>query len=146
MTFSARGIGAQDLSDIERDRAHLVGLRSAHAVLQRPSDRRAEFERIDPPDNARKLGRQRLLQLGLHTLALLQSLGDDHGLGEKVVGELDVEGQIEADGALPDIGGPVVHVLIALQELVQPGRGVLGCVDRRVLRQLQIDEQLGPVG
>ena len=86
------------------------------------------------------------LQLGLYTLALLQSLGDDHRLGEKVVGQLDIERQIEPDGALTDIRGPMVHVLIVLQELLQPGRGVLRCVDRSVLRQLQIHEQLGPIG
>ena len=140
------GGGPDLLSDLERDRAHLVRLRPAHPVLQRPSDRRAKFQRIDPPDNARELGRQRVLQLRLHALPLLQSLGDDHGLGEEVVGKLNVEGQIEPHGALSDIGAPVVHVLIALQELVHPRRDVPGCVDRRVLGQLQVDEQLGPVG
>ena len=40
----------------------------------------------------------------------------------------------------------MVHVLIALQKLVQPGRDVPGRVDRGVLGQLQVDEQLGPIG
>ena len=65
------GLGPQDLRDIERDRAHLVRVRSAHPVLQRPSDRRPELQRIDPSDNIRKLGGQRLLQLRLDALALL---------------------------------------------------------------------------
>ena len=74
-----------------------------------------------------------------------QPLGDDHELGEEVVGELDVQRQVEADGALADIGAPMVHVLIARQELVHPGRDIPRCVDRRVLRQLQIHQQLRPV-
>ena len=139
------GGGADKLSDPGGDCAHLIRLPSAHPVLDRPSDRRAELERVDPPDNARELGRQRLLQLRLHALALLESLGDDHGLGEKVVRELHVEGQIEPDGALPDIGAPMVDVLIVLQKLVQSGRDVLCRVDRGVLRQLQVHQQLGAV-
>ena len=39
----------------------------------------------------------------------------------------------------------MVHVLIALQELVQPGRHVPRCIDRRVLGQLQVDQQLGSI-
>ena len=134
------------LSDLERDGAHLVRFGSAHPILERPSDGGAELQRVHSPDNARELGRQRPLQLRLHPLALLQPLGDHHGLGEKVVGKLNVEGQIEPYGTLPDIGAPVVHVLVALQELVHPGRDILGCVDRSVLGQLQVHEQLGPVG
>ena len=134
------------LSDLERDRAHLLRLPSAHPVLKRPSDRRAEFQRVDPSDNAREFCRQRLLQPCLHPFALLQPFCHDHRLGEEVVWQLDVKRQIKPDRALPDIGAPVVHVRITLQELIHPGRGVSGCVDRSVLRQLQIHEQLRPVG
>jgi hypothetical protein len=74
----------------------------------------AKFQRIDTPDNARELGRQRMLEPRLHALTLLQSLGNDDRLGEKVVGKLNVEGQIETYGTLSDIGAPVIHVLIAL--------------------------------
>ena len=139
--------GGPDLrSDFECDLAHLARLWSAHPVLQRPSDRRAELQWVDPPDNVRELGRQRLLELRLDPLALLQSLGDDHGLAEKVIGQLNVERQIETYGTLPDIGAPVIDIRITLQELVQPDCGFLGRVDRRVLGQLQVDHQLGPVG
>ena len=39
----------------------------------------------------------------------------------------------------------VLHVPVAVQELVQAGRELFGRVDRSLLGQLQIDEQLGPV-
>ena len=97
--------------------------------MERPPYRRAELQRIDPPDNVRELGRQRVLNLRLDPLALLQSLGDDNRLAEKVIGQLNIERQIETYGALPDIGAPVVHVLIGLQKLVQPGCGFPGRVD-----------------
>ena len=103
-------------------------------------------KRVDAPDNAREVRRQRSLELGLDPLALLQSLGDDHGLREKVVGELDVEGQIEPHRALSDISAPVVDVRIAREKLVHAGRDVLCRVDRGVFRQLQVHEQLRPVG
>jgi hypothetical protein len=113
--------------------------------LQRPPDRRAELQRINR-DKVREFIGERVLNLRLDPLALLQSLGDDNRLAEKVIGQLNVERQIETDGTLPDIGAPVVHVLIALEKLVQPGCGFLGRVDRSVLGQLQVDDQLGPVG
>src|SRR5208337_2668256 len=67
-------------------------------------------------------------------------------LREKVVGQLDVEGQIETDGALAHIRAPVIDVRIVLHKLVQSDRGVLCCVDGGVFRQLQVYEQLGAVG
>ena len=46
---------------------------------------RLQLERIDPADEARKLGRQGVLELRLQALVLFQSLGDHHELGEEVV-------------------------------------------------------------
>ena len=88
---------------------------------------------------------QRLLQPRLDALALLQSFGDDHELREEVVGELDIERQIEANGALSDVCTPMVDVLIICQKLFQLGRDVRCCVDRRAFRELQVDEKLGAV-
>ena len=48
------GGGADKLGHPGGDRAHLIRLPSAHPVLERPSDRRAELERVDPPDDARE--------------------------------------------------------------------------------------------
>ena len=147
VVVDVRGAGgrADKLSDLGGDLAHLIRLPPAHPVLERPSDRRPELQRVDPTDDVRKIGRQRSLELRLHAFALLESLGDDHGLREKVVRELHVQGQIEPDRALPDIGAPVIDVLIVLQKLVQSGRGVLCRVDRRVLGQLQVHQELGAV-
>jgi hypothetical protein len=71
--------------------------------LERPSDRLAQLQRIDPPDNVREFIGERVLNLRLNPLALLQSLGDDDRLAEKVIGQLNVERQIETYGALPDL-------------------------------------------
>ena len=148
VVVDVRGAGgrAEKLGHLGGDLAHLFRLPPADPVLERPADRRAELQRVDPPDSVREIGRQRLLELRLHAFALLESLGDDDGLGEKVVRQLHVQGQVEPDGALPDIGAPMIDVLIVLQELVQTGRGLLGRVDGRVFGQLQVDQQLGPVG
>ena len=50
--------------------------------------------------------------------ALLEALGDDHGLGEEVVGELRIERQVEADRTLADIEAPVLDVGIGLEQLL----------------------------
>ena len=46
------------------------------------------------------------------------ALGDDHRLGEEVVGELRVERQVEAHRALADIEAPMVDVGIGLEQLL----------------------------
>src|SRR5208283_5568835 len=119
VVVDVRGAGprADKVSHTGGDFAHLVRLPSADPVLERPSDGRAELERVDPPDSARELVLERLLQPRLHALALLKSLGDDDSLREKVIRELHVQGQIEPDGALPDISAPMIDVRVVLQEL-----------------------------
>ena len=101
--IASAGVRSQGVRDLESDGPHLVRVRPADAILQRPPDRWSEFQRINPSDNARELVRESLFQLRLHPFALLQSLGDDYGLGKEVVRELDVEGKIESDGALAHI-------------------------------------------
>src|SRR3954465_1998967 len=79
------GVRRQDLGHLEGDLAHLSGVRPAYPILQRPTNRRSQFKGVDPSDDARELGRKRLLQPGLDALALVQALGHDHGLREEVV-------------------------------------------------------------
>ena len=122
------------------------GVRPAHPILHRPADRRPKLERRHARDRARQLLGQRLLQLGVQPVARRDVLGDHHSLREEVVGELDVEGQVEADRAAPDIGAPARDVGIVLQHGVELGGGVLAGEDRGVLRQRQVDDQLGAVG
>ena len=93
------GVRRQDLGHLEGDLAHLSGVRPAYPILQRPANRRSQFQGVDPPDDARELGRKRLLQPGLDALALFQALRHDHGLGEEVVRKLQVERQVEPDRA-----------------------------------------------
>ena len=73
-------------------------------------------------------------------------LGDHDDLREEVVRELDVERKVEADRAASDIGAPTRDVGIVFQHRVELGGCVLAGEDRGVLRQGQIDHQLGAVG
>ena len=127
--------------------AHLVHVRAADAILHRPADRRPELERGDPRDRGREILGQHLLELGLQPLARVDVLGDDHRLGEEVVRQLDVERQVEADRAPADIGAPALDVVDRFASIASSCSAVgLAGVDRGVVRQRQIDHQLGPVG
>ena len=63
LTFSACGLVAIDLGELERDLAHLAEVGAADAILHRPADRRPELERRDARDRARKFLGQHLLEL-----------------------------------------------------------------------------------
>ena len=140
------GGGADEVGHAGGDLARLLRVPSADPVLERPSDRRPELQRGDASDGVREVHRERALELRLHPLALLEALGDHNGLGEEVVRELHVQGQIESDGALADIAAPAIDVRIALEELVQPGGGLPRRGDGGVLGQLQVDQEFGAVG
>ena len=140
------GVFAHRLAELERDRAHLGDVRPADPILHRPADRRPELERRNADDRARQLLGQRLLELQVQPVARRHVLGDHDGLREKVVGELDVERQVETDRAASDIGAPARDVRIVLEHGVELGRRCLAGVDRGVLRQGQIDDELRAVG
>ena len=53
-------IVGDDLGELEGDLAHLRRVRTADAILHRPSDRRSELQRVDAADDARKIVGQRL--------------------------------------------------------------------------------------
>ena len=81
----------------------------------------------------------------MNPLACSHVLGDDDRLSEEVVGELDVQRQVEPDRASADIGAPTCDVRIVLQHEVELGRDLVARVDRSVLREGQIDDELRPV-
>ena len=66
--------------------------------------------------------------------ANFEPLGDNNRLCEEIVGELLVERQIEANGALADIERPVLNVRVGLQDLFGTGTAdaeLEGPADRR---------------
>ena len=67
-------------------------------------------------------------------------------MSKGVVRELHQHREIKANGALPDIGAPTLDVGISAQQPLELGNGLLRRRNRRVLRQLHVDEKLGPVG
>ena len=140
------GVLAEHLREGLRQLARRAGIGAADAELQRPADRRPELQRAHARQHVVEVVGEGLLQARLHAGALLEALGDDHGLGEEVVGELGVERQVEADGALADVEAPVLDVGVGLQQLLDPGDDLLRRLERGALRQRQIDQQLGPVG
>src|SRR5262249_59321649 len=60
--------------------------------------------------------------------------------------EVDIERQIEANGAASHIGTPARYILIALQGRIEALRGGFAGIDRRVLRQADIDQKLRTIG
>jgi hypothetical protein len=74
------------------------------------------------------------------------SFGDDYRLREEIVGQFHRERQIEANRAAANIGAPARDVGIRLQNIVESRSEVIGCEDGGVLRQPEIDEQLGTIG
>ena len=120
-------------------------IRPTHPEFDRPSDRGAELERIDACDYAGEAHRERLLQALAHLVPLLQPLRHHDRLGKGVVRQGDVDRQIEADGALPDIGREPHHVRIGADDLVERCRHIARGVDRGVVLQLQVHQQFRPI-
>ena len=82
----------------------------------------------------------------MHGRANLESFRDDDALREEVVRELLVERQVEADGAAADIERPVFDVGVGLQDFLEIIDHLARCIDRRSLRERQVDKQFGTVG
>ena len=86
-----------------------------------------------------------LLELDFQSFASRHVFRHDHGLTEEIVRQLNIERQIEPDGALADIGTPARHVRVILKDVIAALRHCFGRVDRGILRQGQIDQELRPV-
>jgi hypothetical protein len=138
-------IGCDDLGEPDGNLPHLRHIAAAHAILHGPSDRRTELQRGDAADEARELIGQDFFKLDPEPFARRDILRDDHRLGEKIVRQLDIERQIEADGAAPDIGAPARNIRIILEDIVEAAGHRFGGIDRRVLRQAEVNEQLRAV-
>ena len=59
-------------------------------------------------------------------------LGDDDSLAEEVVWQLDVERQIEPDGATADVGSAARNVRIVLEDVVEQRTTVSLAKNRRI--------------
>ena len=132
-------------SQLHRNIPHLVQIRAAHAILHRPPDRWTEAQRRHPGHRARKLLRERCLQLRVKPFPRGHILCDDDGLRKEVVLQLNIEWQIEADRAPPDIGTPSFDIGIAFEQVVKSCRHLFTGVDRGILRQPEIDQKLRAV-
>jgi hypothetical protein len=143
--LGARGIAKKGREAL-REIAHLRGVRAADTELQRPADRGAKFERAYPRHHVLELRTlQRSEDSLLYTRASFEALGDNDGLREKVVSQLLVERQVEANGAPSDIKRPALDVGVGLQQIFEVVDHLACRADRRALRESQIDEQLRAV-
>ncbi|MNM91977.1 hypothetical protein D3C81_1042930 [compost metagenome] len=88
---------------------------------------------------------QQLLQARHHARTLLEAFADDHQLGVVRVLQLLVEGQVETDRALADIGTPAHQVRIVLDPRFQPVDDLARLFDRSVLRQVEVDQDFRTV-
>src|SRR5262245_65305048 len=87
---------------------------------------------------------QRALELAAQALAGRNVLCDDDELTEEVVRQLDIERQIEPDGAASDIRAPSLDIGILLEDAVELRRRVAARINRSILWQQPIDQQLRP--
>lgn len=133
----------QDLGDLRAKAPRLVDGVGGDAVLNRPTDRRPELQPRHPTGEGAHVGNRRV-ELRLDAGARLEVLGDDHHLGGEIVLALDVERQVEADGAAADIGRIAENVRIALDHLGHLVDLGLGGIDRGICRKQHGDQELGP--
>ena len=140
------GLAATIWASFSGDLAHLGDVGPADAILHgQPTGGPSSSGETRETDAWEFLG-QDLFQLHVQALARRDVLCDDHRLAEEVVRQLHVERQVEADRAAPDIGAPARDIRIVLQRGVEALRDGLAGIDRRVLRQAEVDQQLRPVG
>ena len=92
---------------------HRLG--TAHAVLQWPADRWPQFKRRQAADDSREFLDQKGFEAASEPLACFEALGDNDRLGKEIIRELYIERQVEPDGSLTYIGGPMVDIGVALQ-------------------------------
>src|SRR5262249_56794158 len=76
---------------------------------------------------------------------VLDAVGDEDRGGKEIVGELNVQRQIEANRPLPDVKAVPFDVWVVLQHSLESFDLVLGGVDRGVLRKGEIDDEFRPV-
>jgi hypothetical protein len=61
-------------------------------------------------------------------------LGDDDELTEEVFRQLEIERQVKADHAAPDVSNPTFDVIISGEGLIECGLPVRNRIDRRALQ------------
>src|SRR5262245_34860027 len=88
---------------------------------------------------------QRALEPAAQALAGRNVLCDDDELTEEVVRQIEIERQIEPDGAASDIRAPSLDIGILLEDAIELRRRIAARIDRSILRQPQIDQQLRPI-
>ena len=116
------------------------------AILQRPTDGWPELQGCHADEHVLVARCKGGLEPLHDQVADVEAFGHHHGLSEKGVLQLCVEGQVEADRALTDVEAPVGDILLGGEHLLdlvdRLGRGG----ERGALRQRQIDQDLGPIG
>src|SRR5262249_16121448 len=138
-------VRGSDLSEAKGDVAHLVHVRTADAILHRPSHWRPELQWNGTADRAGEILLEHTFELPAEPLAGRDILRNDDELTEEIVGKFDIERQIKSDRAASDIGAPFLDIRILAEDLIELGRVIAAGVDRRVLRKPEIDEKLRPV-
>ncbi|MNJ30210.1 hypothetical protein D3C77_248060 [compost metagenome] len=125
--------------------AYLVDIRPHHPVLDRQPHRWPHFQRLDVAANTDKVLAQALLQAFDQPFALFETFTDDHQLGVVRVLQLLIQRQVEANRTLADVGTPALDVRIALERCLKPVHRLAGFLDRGVLRQVEVNENLRAV-
>src|SRR5688500_4187360 len=103
-----------NVGDLVAELTYPSQVRSRHAILQRPSSGWSKLQRGEPRHRLRDFLRYCGVQTGANPFTRLYTCCDNDCLCEEIVRHLDVQRQIEADGAAADISGPSVDIRIAL--------------------------------
>ncbi len=93
------------------DAAHDLGVRADDAELHRKANRRTQLEPGDTHPCLRELLICRGHQASAHLFASRQILGHYHELGVAGIGQLGIQGQVEAGGTGTDIGRIDQHLV-----------------------------------
>ena len=120
--------------------AHLVDVLAADPILHRPPDWRPHFQRLHVTADADEVFAQALTQAIAEGFAGFEVFADDHQLRVIGVLQLLVEGQVETNRALADVGAPAHDVRVALERRFELVHRFAGFVDGGVLRQVQVHQ------
>ena len=144
--FADVGVGIEHGGQVNRVLAHQIDVRPADPVLQRLAHWRPQFQGMHKTADAHKVLAQAFVQPFDQGVAAFQAFADNHQLGVEGVLQLLIERQVETDRAFTDVRAPAHDIVIALERFFKTLGDLERLLDRGVLRQVQVHQNLGAVG
>ena len=111
-------VAADDTGKAQGPLTDGLQVRPAEAILDRPSDRWTEVQRVNENVDADETVAAELLEFRDDAVACFERFRLDDNLPKERISELLIERKIEADRALPNIRAPLRNIGIVLQPLL----------------------------